>query len=210
MQQGAESCKEQRPHLFQVNLPQNVVGSKIRLGQPRDVDDQLVTRAFGTHHGAGREQRPRNRAVAALEGAQPEVGEGLRGVLVREHVAQGAVVHLLLEESRQASRGRDVGSGGRGAVVGPDEGVDCDKPVSIRDLLHLVLAVGIVRDVMILSAAGPVVAAHAKCALEIGVPNHGGPASEGGGKLDHQGSKHSYQLFCILVGFEMTSLLIKQ
>jgi hypothetical protein len=206
--------KEQRwqrwPHLLQINLPHNVYGSEIRLRQPRDVDDQLVSWAASAHHCAGREQRPGNRAVAALQGAEPKVRKGLRSVLVREHVAEDAVVHMFLQECRQTKRRLYVGSGGRGAVVGPDEGVDCDEPISICDLLHLMLAVGIVRDVMVLGAARPVVAAHAKCVPEIAVPNHGGPASKGGWKLDYQGSEHSYRFFCVLVGFEMASLLVKQ
>ena len=46
---------------------------------------------------------PRNRAVSVPQGAEPEVGNGLPSVLLREDIAERAVVHVLLVEPRQAS-----------------------------------------------------------------------------------------------------------
>ena len=197
-------------HLLEFDFRVKVAVSIIRLRHPRNIDDQLVSGATCSHRGAGREQRPSNSAVAALQGAESEVGKALLGVLVCEQVAQRAVVHILFEKCRQARRGLQVGSGGQGAVVGPDEGVDCDEPVAGGDLLHLVLAVGKVRNMMVLSAARPVVGAHAKFALEAVVPNHASPTSEGRRELDYQSPEHSNRLLGVLVGLEMTPVLVKQ
>ena len=154
----------------------------VRLGY---VQHKLVAEPPCLHQLAGPQDRTREGAVAVLEGPDAEISQRLLGILVGQQRAHGPVSQLLRQAVCELPH-HAVAQGERGrAAVCPDELVHCDEPMAMRHLLDLLLAVGVVRDVVMVRATRRVHCAHVEYLFYAVVSHPEAPATKRRRELDH-------------------------